>query len=296
MNSTNNNSRSRFNTQNAEAGMSDLTIGFRNHKLKEREKYQSEYGNCNQIIYLIKGNLIIYSNEILGKEVKTGEIFFLPISSVLSCEALTPCNFLIVYFNRFINQCEVNFAADLSAICDRNKFTFHTINIRPPLLAFIRNTIASLKQLDGYKEFHQLKYEELFYVLRLTYEKKELAPLLHTVAGRSVEFRMFILDQYLKVKSISELVHLSGMKRKTFDRQFQEEFEDTPYHWILTQKSKHVLYALSETNDKMQTIMAKYGFNIPPHFTRFCKDYFNYPPMALRRQLRLQRNTGRSKK
>ncbi|GHU08849.1 hypothetical protein FACS189431_5840 [Alphaproteobacteria bacterium] len=95
------------------------------------------------------------------------------------------------------------------------------------------------------------------------------------------------MEQYLSVKNIDELVKLSGLKRKTFDRQFNDEFGMPPYQWILKQKAKHIYYALSETNEQMQEIMKRYGFTIAPHFTRFCKDYFNATPLELRKRFRI---------
>jgi AraC-like DNA-binding protein len=111
----------------------------------------------------------------------------------------------------------------------------------------------------------------------------------HPIVGRAIDFRNFILENYLKVRNIGDLVELSGVKRKTFDRQFIAEFRIPPYQWILKQKAKHIRYALSETNEQMQEVMRKYGFLIAPHFTRFCKDNFNCTPLELRKRLRMEK-------
>jgi AraC-like DNA-binding protein len=268
---------------------SGLNTGFKHYKLMEGEKYHSEYENYNQLFFLLKGRLVIYSSETLGKVVNAGELFFLPISAVMSCETLSPCNFIVFFFDQLVNPCERNYVRELSPICAQNTFTFQTITIRSPLQRFIRDMLSHLKQFENNQEYQYIKYEESLYLFRTIYSREEMAALFHPIVGHSAHFRKFILENFLKVRNINELVKLSGLKRKTFDRQFYSEFEDTPYQWVLRQKSKHVRYALSETNDQMQDIMRKYGFTIPPHFTRFCKDYFHCAPMELRRRLRLEK-------
>ncbi|MDR1499651.1 MAG: AraC family transcriptional regulator [Tannerellaceae bacterium] len=269
-----------------------INAGFKRCKLKEGEKYYSEYDGYNKMVFVLRGRLALYCSEVLGEVVHTGKFFFLPISARMSCEALTQCSFVVLFFDRCLNRCEDNYIRDLAPICYQNEFTFTLMSTRPLVQAFIRNTVNDAKQFCEIKEkeeYHAVKFEELFYLLRAVYSKEEMASLFYPIVGQSIYFRKFVLENYLKVKNIHGLVRISGMKRKTFDRQFIDEFRQTPHQWVLKQKSKHVRYALLETDDKMNEIMLRYGFTISTHFTRFCKDYLDNTPVELRKRLRLDR-------
>jgi AraC-like DNA-binding protein len=273
-----------------ETGDDRLAAGLRNHRLKQKEKYHSEYGRYNYALCLMKGRLVVYSNEALGRTVNAGEMIFFPVSSIMSCEALLPSNFTVIFFKRFTNFCERNYVKELCPLRSQNPYPLSPLELNNTMRDFISDALLYHKKLDKYEEYHSLKCEEFLYLLRTLYDREDVAAFMHPIVSRSVDFRLFVMGNYLKVKNVRELVKISNMKRKTFDREFTEEFGETPYKWLLRQKSKHVRYDLSETNDHMQDIMRRYGFSIPPHFTRFCKDYFGNTPLALRRRLRLERN------
>ncbi|MDR1938929.1 MAG: AraC family transcriptional regulator [Tannerellaceae bacterium] len=266
-----------------------LNIGFRQYRLKEDYIYDSMYKDCNQIFFLLEGQMVVNSSEALGKIVSEGEFFFLPTSADMSCKALSPCNFLVFFFDRLINTCDRAYFRELWGLCSQMEYKFKIVAMRHPLLDFAHSLITHFSQLIDVSEYQHVKYEEFLYLLRSVYSKEEMAAIFYPIAGKSIDFRKFVMENYLKVKNIHGLVSLSGLKRKTFDRQFFDEFGQPPYQWVLKQKAKHIRYALSETNDQMQEIMKKYGFVIAPHFTRFCKDYFKCTPLELRKRLRMEK-------
>jgi AraC-like DNA-binding protein len=263
-----------------------LTASFKQYKLNKGETYQVGQITYNQFIFILEGNLIVNSSEALGQFVNGNEFFFLPSLANLSMEGLSSCHFVTLFFDRFVNHCERSYIRELCPVCEQKGYRFQTMDIRRPLLRFVRDMITYQGRLINNVDYYSIKYEELLYIFRMAYSKEEMAALFHPVVGKSLDFRIFILSNYLKAKNIHALAGMSGLKRKTFDRQFNEEFGETPYQWILKQKAKHICYELSETNDQMQDVMKKYGFAIPPHFTRFCRDYFECTPLELRRRLR----------
>jgi AraC-like DNA-binding protein len=271
----------------------ELNVGFKNYNLKEGEIYHSMHKQCNQIYLLLEGKLEMNSSEALGKTIEKNEIFFIPMSADMSCKAILPCSIQLFFFNHIQHTCERAYFRELYGLYSQKDHCFQAFAMQRPLLKFTHDLITYFGQLIDVPAYQKVKYEEFLYLLRFNYAKKELACLFHPIVGKSIDFRMFIMKNYLKVKNINELVKLSGLKRKTFDRQFCDEFGIPPYQWILKQKAKHIRYALSETNDQMQEIMRKYGFLIAPHFTRFCKEYFNYTPLELRKRLRLEKVQAR---
>jgi AraC-like DNA-binding protein len=274
-------------------GKGESHIGFRHYNLKKEEIYHSVYTNCNQVFFLLEGNLVVNSSEALGEVVREGEFFLVPMSADMTCKALSACNVVLLFFNQIQRTCEQSYFRELYGLRPQEEPRFQTIAIQKFLLKFITDLITHFKQLIDVPAYQNLKYEEFLYILRTLYPRNEMALFFQPILGKSFDFRRFVMENYLKVKNINDLVALSGLKRKTFDRQFCHEFDVPPYQWILKQKAKHIRYALSETNDQMQEIMRKYGFLIAPHFTRFCKDYFDCTPLELRKRLRLEKQERR---
>jgi AraC-like DNA-binding protein len=269
----------------------EARIGFKQEMLREGELYHTQHKDYNQIFFLLEGKIIVNSSEGLGKIVNAGEFFFLPASADMSCQVLAPvAHFVLLLFDRLQGACDRVFFRDLWQLAYHQKPDFRATVMRSPIDRFLIDLMSTFSPLLEIPAYQQVKYEEALYLLRALYSKEEMARIFHPIIGRSIDFRYFVMANYLKVKNITELVRLSGLKRKTFDRQFNDEFEIPPYQWVLQQKAKHIRYALSETNDQMQDLMRKYGFTIAPHFTRFCKDYFDYTPLELRKRLRMEKS------
>lgn len=263
------------------------SVGFELFNTKEGEIFHSSYGHYNQLFFLLSGSVVANSSEALDKLIQEGELFFMPASAEMLCKTLKNSSFLIFYFDQLYNICDRVYFRDLWNICSTKEHLHQSFPMRQPLRDFSHELSANIRTKIDTPEYRFLKYEEYLYLFRLLYSKEEMAAIFYPIVGKSLEFRRFIMEQYLSVKNIDELVKLSGLKRKTFDRQFNDEFGMPPYQWILKQKAKHIYYALSETNEQMQEIMKRYGFTIAPHFTRFCKDYFNATPLELRKRFRI---------
>ncbi|MDR2388483.1 MAG: AraC family transcriptional regulator [Tannerellaceae bacterium] len=268
----------------------EVKVGFKQYKISEGDTYYSAYKDCNLLIFLLEGKMMLNSSEGLGQLVRREQFFFLPISADMSFHALSPSNFLLFYFDRFGNICDRAYFRELSKLPDRKEQSFCIHDTHKPLFLFVQNITTRFTQLMSDAEYQRLKYEECIYLLRLLHSKEKMQEIFHPIVGKVIDFRAFVLKNYLKVKNIQGLVELSGLKRKTFDRQFNYEFDKSPYQWMLGQKAKHIRYDLSETSEQMQELMKKYGFTIAPHFTRFCKEYFKTTPLELRRHLRIEKS------
>ncbi|MDR2811332.1 MAG: AraC family transcriptional regulator [Tannerellaceae bacterium] len=261
---------------------------LREYKLRAEEISHSTDRSYNLIVFLVEGVMVVNSSEGLGRIVRQGEFFFIPISSYVSYQALSSCRFLIFSFERLESTCDLAYLRELSQLPVQVEYQFHAVAIRKPLLHFLKE-LAGFKQMMNDVEYQRVKCEECFYLLRSLYSQEEMLNIFYPIVGKSVDFRLFVLKNYLNVKNIHKMVELSGLKRKTFDRLFNYEFGLPPYQWVLRQKAKHIRYELSETDEQMQDIMRKYGFQIAPHFTRFCREYFDATPLEARKRLRMEK-------
>jgi AraC-like DNA-binding protein len=149
----------------------------------------------------------------------------------------------------------------------------------------IINYLALLEQCmkDGLNSYYffDLKRHELFLLLFTYYTKQDLARFLYDILSENVQFRGFIIDNYLNVKSVQELAGLANYSTSGFIKKFQRYFNESPYRWIQKQKAKLILTDINKGAKSLQEIATEYGFSSYQHFANFCKIQFGFPPTEL---------------
>ncbi|MDR2496580.1 MAG: AraC family transcriptional regulator [Tannerellaceae bacterium] len=262
-------------------------------ELKRVQASQTYIVNCDsahQLIFLIKGNMMLNSSESLDIVLDEGKFCLMPISSETLYTVVQNTTYLVVSFNNFPNRCEQIYMRELWQLNFKQSRRFRTHIVNEPFSRLLQEVVANCDGMLGREpEYAAIKFEEMLYVLRTTYSKTELATLFYSIASRSGNFRNLILSRFMQTDSIEELVRIWGTSRKSFDQTFNDEFGLAPYRWIRAQKARHVYYALSESEDTIKEVMQKYGFNVPAYFTRFCRDFFDSTPLELRKRLRIAR-------
>jgi len=265
--------------------------GFNMSTLKPGEIFENEHKEYNHLFFLIKGKAIISNLETIGYIINTGDFFFIPISSEILCEAVYPCDIIIFsYPDEYYSIYEQDYFRGLWKLSGAMDYSFEPIRMNPPISLFMDGFKDYFKYRLDQTEISKFKQEEFFCLLTLSYPKEKIVSLFYPAIGKSLEFRRFIFENYLKVKNVEELIQLCDATRKTFDRQFLDEFGVSAYQWILSQRAKHVRFSLAETDDKMKIIMERYGFTIASHFTRFCWEQFDYAPLKFRKHLKEKKN------
>lgn len=162
-------------------------------------------------------------------------------------------------------------------------------------------THESLKMvLDSivYMHSHQLnciniyetKLKELFFYLGAFYEQEDIASLLSPLLRREIDFKEFVVQNFLRVKTVQELADQRGMPLRVFKKRFQETFGIPPYTWMLQEKAKYIDRRLADPSVPFSEIIKEFGFSSPSHFTVFCRRQFDMTPTQRRHMLMRQRN------
>jgi AraC-like DNA-binding protein len=133
---------------------------------------------------------------------------------------------------------------------------------------------------------NEIKEKELFLILFSYYSNSELLTLFYPLLGSNISFKSFVMQNYNRVSSVQQFADLANCSLSTFKRRFHENFGVSVYQWMLDQKSKHILHALTLENISFADIIFEYGFSSASHFCSFCKHKFGASPKALREQLR----------
>jgi AraC-like DNA-binding protein len=264
-----------------------MPTGFRLRKLEAGNAWGATNKNYHHLFFMLDGEALISCNEFANCPIRAGEFILIPIASDMICKALSNCRFLLFTFEQFFHLSDREYVHEICNITSGITYEFKPAAVRPPLDKFLSHIILYFDQGMNKPLLHEIKHVELAVILRSFYAKNEVASIFHPIAGKAINFRIEVMRNYRKVAHVDDLAALFGMEKRTFGRQFKDEFGMSPYQWILNQKAKHVHFSLTESKLPLDSIRKAHGFKFPGHFTRFCREQFQTTPTKLVRTLRL---------
>ncbi|MDR1980491.1 MAG: AraC family transcriptional regulator [Tannerellaceae bacterium] len=267
--------------------VSDFHIGFHYNEVKEGEIIHPGEKYFNYIIFLLEGEAAISCNEFRNQICRSGEMIFIAQDSDVCAKASTDVRYVLLSFDNQFTLCDQLALESLQAF-DNQPPAFNKLDIRSSLLSVLDSIIFYLDHKIQCRHLHEIKQKEVFLVFRAFYTKEEMASFLSPMLTRNMDFRAFILQHYQEVKTIEELAVMCKMSVRSFNRKFNSYFHDSPYNWILKQKSRHIKTYLADGKTSFGKIIKEFGFSSPAHFTTYCKKQFGQSPSKLRKQLLLE--------
>lgn len=236
----------------------------------------------NLMIFLLKGTLLVNSKEYAGVTIQENHFILQGIGSKLELLAMTDAEYLIYRFNKPVIVCE-----------DKYKRSIENNNIpliySPlPIVSSLQNFLAGMKQfIDDKllcKELIDMKQKELNIIISTYYSDIDLATLYQPISFYTSNFHYFVMQNYLKTKTVEELAHLGGYSITTFRRIFRNMFNEPAYEWMLKRRKEAIMDDLTGTKLSISEICDKYHFDSFSHFSNFCRTNFGGSPRAIRKE------------
>ena len=132
---------------------------------------------------------------------------------------------------------------------------------------------------------YESKLKELFFYLGAFYEREQVAWLLAPLLRQEIDFKEFVVQNFLRAKTVQDLADQRGMPVRVFKKKFQESFNMPPYTWMLQEKAKYIDQQLADAAVPFSEIIKDFGFSSPSHFTVFCRRQFDMTPTQRRHKL-----------
>lgn len=235
----------------------------------------------NFIFFLMKGEMLVNSQEYAGTMLKEGEFILQAIGSKFEMLAMTECE--CIYYRFILPEmfCDYRFNHIMKDVTP--PLIYSPLKIIPELQYFLNGSITYLRENKVCRELLSLKRKELAFVLGYYYSDYDLATLVHPLSKYTNSFQYFVLQHYKKVKTVEELALLGGYTLSTFRRIFNNVFHEPVYEWMQARRKEGILDDLQNSDDSISEICYKYGFESLPHFSNFCKKSFGASPRNLRR-------------
>jgi AraC-like DNA-binding protein len=254
------------------------SFNYRDIKFGDKVDFDKRH---NYLVFLHEGEVLVTCNEFTNRRFTTGDIFFIPKSAATEFTATGNSKLMVCVFDTVKNVCDKFSLTSYWTICKTMKYDFRPVSIVPQFDVFLKQLNYYLEQGVKCEHFHELKQQEMFLLFRWFYPREQLALLFYPIIGKSLDFKGYVLENYMRVRNINELVQESRMGRSSFDVMFKAEFGMSPGQWLLKQKAKHIKFAMSTPGVNISDIMIKFEFNSATHLTRFCKQQFGCTPSEL---------------
>lgn len=260
--------------------------GFRIVTLDSGEVMDHCINNAMHLIMMIDGTAKIYKEGVPGY-LESTDMYLLPHNLDFRLMGDRNCKFLHFAFYMLPES----ILRYLQKVCDGH----HSIHYNPNnyleqnhlMQSFLQSIQVALEGNNSFvltARYMKLKAYELFHLILTSYNKESLRRFFTPVIDSKTDFRNFLFENYAKVKSVHELIDLSGLSRTKFYRRFNGEMGMSVYHWMQLQKARTIRDAASEPGMTVATLRSRFEFVSPGNFVRYCRTYFGCTPLQLIRR------------
>lgn len=251
-------------------------------KLSKGEHTPKDKCTQNCMLFMIKGELLINSDEYPGQTLHDKQFILQAIGSKIETLALTDVEYVIYWFNELPVICEERYKEIVEQTEVPLTYTPMVMNNR--LYQLVNSMPEFLGDELPCSKFIELKCKELVYLITNFYPLPQLSAFFYPISTYTESFHYFVMQNYSRVKNVEEFAHLGGYTTTTFRRLFKNFYGIPVYEWILEKKREGILEDLQHTNMRITEISNRYGFDSLSHFAHFCKDSFGDTPRALRKK------------
>lgn len=264
--------------------MDDFSIGFNSQELASGEVFKPRDPFMNYLVFVLEGKVHISCQEFLRAPFEAEEMCFLPKGAKWEGKAERASKLIFLCFDNQLNICNKVSFQSLSVYCEKEPYVFAPLKISQPMKNVLESVLFYLDNKIRCKHMHEIKQKKIFLIFRALYSKEEVARFFAPIINGNMDFKYFVLENYSKVKSVSELASRFNCSERSFNRKFKMFFNDSPYNWMLKQKAKHIKGKLLDKNIPLSDIIKDFDFTSPAHFTTYCKKQFGMSPSEFRKQ------------
>lgn len=258
---------------------------FFTKELQRDEELSLESGDYFMFIF-VEGKSVSFTLSDEEETFRKNEPFFLflNVRKQIHIHANQKVQISTFSFTKPLQLCDSYSISNLKAHAPA-EMTFITLDIKEALQMCLDSIKYLVADKLRCKEVFAMKLREIFFLISAYYEADDIGRLLAPLLQREVDFKEFVIHNFLRVSTVQELADLRGQSLRQFKKDFQEAFNIPPYTWMLQEKAKFIDERLSDPTVPFTEIIEDFGFSSPSHFTVFCRRQFNMTPTQRRKML-----------
>lgn len=259
--------------------------GFYTESCLAGETLKIDRNHINSLIFIMKGECEVDSNECLGYKVKANEIVLCYQDYAYEFHALSDMEIVVCYFANPGSACNLgNLGGSLRKRKKAFVHEFRSLPFRGGFAELLELVQMYLKDDIRCAHMHHSMMELVFVNLRFYYSVDEQLNLLYNLFGHSVSFISLIENNRSKAKNLKQLAEMCGYSVNQFNDIFRRYFPDkTPREWIQESRRVEILNDIRCTDIRLYDLSEKYGFSGPGNFCAYCKREFGELPSHIRK-------------
>lgn len=266
-------------SENQEQGATYLNI-----TLEAREAIELNSGD-SMILLFVSGRDTRYSIDGVDQAPQSQPFgMFLDTHKALHLSVGEESRVAIFKFERAEDLCNSFSISTLKAYAP-TQMVHRTLEIYDPL----RVCLESMQRYydDGLtcECMMRMKLDEVFWIIGGYYDPAIIGEVFSAMLRHEVDFKSFIVNNFMSAKSVEDLAHLRGMSLRKFNKVFKDNFGVPPYTWMLERRAELVKERLADASVSFQEIMEEFKLSSPSHFTVFCRRHYGKTPTQVRREL-----------
>jgi len=236
-----------------------------------------------EIILVTEGYFLLSYDHFLDQKIEPGKILLLPPGCHFSVRTEERASALIIRIKEAIYFCQEHSIRHIPEIEEVSANRMNCLDIKPAMEKFISFLKDYLERGLIHEQYLTLKVKELLYLLRFYYTAEELKGFFLPLLSSDVQFHLFVLRYYRKVKTVKEFAELHNCSISNFDKKFHQTFGTSTFQWMQQQKIKLLYHEINATNKSLGQIAKEQKFLSLPQFNDYCKKHFGYPPGRMRK-------------
>lgn len=193
--------------------------------------------NC--MLFMIKGELLINSEEHPGITLRERQIVLQAIGSKVEILALTDVEYVVYWFNELPLLCEERYKEMMEQA--EAPLTYTPLIMSERLYHLVTSMPEFLAEENPCSKYIDLKCKELVFLITNFYPLPQLGSFFYPISTYTESFHYFVIQNYSNVKNVEEFAHLGGYTTTTFRRLFKNLYGMPVYEWILEKKREGIL-------------------------------------------------------
>lgn len=199
------------------------------------QHFSAEKCTQNCIIFILKGELLVNSEEYPGTTLQARQCILQAIGSKVELLALTDVEYLTYWFTELPLLCEERYKEILETA--HAPLTYTPLVAIPKLERLLDDLTEYFKeQPNACSKYLDIKCQEIIYILTCYYPIQQISTFFYPISTYTESFHYFVMQNYDKVKNVEEFAHLGGYTTTTFRRLFKTcmAYPYTNGFWIRT--------------------------------------------------------------
>jgi AraC-like DNA-binding protein len=178
----------------------------------------------------------------------------------------------------------------LSKTCERMELIdrdadLFTLETNPCIINLLNSSSENIRQGLRRPDYQKTIIRELQILISGCYSGEDITRLFYLVFNGDTVFKSIVLQNRNKFLTVEEYAAAVHLNRNSFNKRFTQIFGVSPSAWINSNRAEQVLFELKK-DMPIANIVHNCGFSSYPNFVRFCRNFLQNTPAALKKQLK----------